>query len=122
MIDLVELGRCSRLLCTAVLNLTVAVAFLVPKLGMAKEGVGWQELLIAIGLLRGGTLASFGKEKGGEVVTIGASSFSITNLIAVWLVLNKMSLLYAMLQSPQPMIIKIHMHTRPQVWRKMTSC
>ena len=89
------------------LNLTVAVAFLVPKLGMAKEGVGWQELLIAIGLLRGGTLASFGKEKGGEVVTIGASSFSITNLIAVWLVLNKMSLLYAMLQSPQPMIIKM---------------
>ena len=105
MIDLVELGRCSRLLCTAVLNLTVAVAFLVPKLGMAKEGVGWQELLIAIWLR--GTLASFGKEKGGEVVTIGASSFSITNLIAVWLVLNKMSLLYAMLQSPQPMIIKM---------------
>jgi len=42
-----------------VLNLNVALAFLAPKLGMAKEAKGWQELLIAIWLR--GTLASFGK-------------------------------------------------------------
>jgi hypothetical protein len=65
--DLAELERCSWLLRTAVLNLSVA--FLVPKPGTATEGGPWpwQVLLIAIGLLRG-DLASFGKEKGGEVV------------------------------------------------------
>lgn len=104
LMDLAELERCSWLLRTAVLNLSVA--FLVPKPGTATEGGPWpwQVLLIAIGLLRG-DLASFGEEKGGEVVAIGLLRGA---LVAVWLVvLNKMPLSYAMLLCPQVIIIKM---------------
>jgi hypothetical protein len=61
--DLAELERCSWLLRTAVLNLSVA--FLVPEPGTATEGGPWpwQMLLITIGLLRG-DLAQFWKREG----------------------------------------------------------